>query len=92
MVIVIYLLVLVAAFFLLIVLPQRRRMAGHRALMDARQVGAEVVNTGGLHGRISTIDDAIVEMEIAPGVIVKVARGAISARVAPPATHDSEAA
>jgi preprotein translocase subunit YajC len=92
MIIVIYLLVLVAAFFFLIVLPQRRRMAGHRALMSALQVGDEVVNTGGLHGRIRALDDEIVEMEIAPNVVVKVARGAISARVAPPATDDSEAA
>jgi preprotein translocase subunit YajC len=91
MIVVIYLLVLVAAFFFLIVLPQRRRMQGHRALMAALQVGDEVVNTGGIHGRIRSLDDEIVELEIATGVVVKVARGAISARVAPPATDDTEA-
>ena len=91
MVIVIYLLVLVAAFFFLIVLPQRRRMASHRALMDALQVGDEVVTTGGLHGRLRTLEDAIVELEIAPGVVVTVARGAISAKVAPVVSDDTEA-
>ena len=90
MVIVIYLLVLVAAFFFLIVLPQRRRMAGHRALMDALQVGDEVVTTGGLYGGLRKLDDAIVELEIAPGVIVTVARGAISARVEPAVTDDGK--
>jgi len=92
MVIVIYLVVLVAAFFFLIVLPQRRRMAGHRALMDALQVGDEVVTTGGLHGDLRKLEDAIVELEIAPGVIVTVARGAIAARVSPPATDNGDAA
>jgi preprotein translocase subunit YajC len=92
MVIVIYLLVLVAAFFFLIVLPQRRRMANHRALMEALRVGDEVVTTGGLHGRLRELEDTIVELEIAPGVVVTVARGAISARVAPPVTDDGEAA
>jgi preprotein translocase subunit YajC len=91
MVIVIYLLVLVAAFFFLIVLPQRRRMASHRALMEALQVGDDVVTTGGIHGSVRELDDTLVKLEIAPGVVVTFARGAIATRITPPAIGDGEA-
>lgn len=89
MVIAIYLLVLAAAFFFLIVMPQRRRMAGHRALMDALAVGDEVITSGGIHGRIRELDEATLRLEIAPDVVVTLARGAISSRlVAPPVDGD----
>ncbi|MCJ7671647.1 MAG: preprotein translocase subunit YajC [Acidimicrobiia bacterium] len=90
MVIIVYLLVLVAAFFFLIVLPQRRRMASHRALMEALQVGDDVVTSGGIHGTIRELDDTLVKLEIASGVVVTVARGAIATKLTPP-TPDDEA-
>ena len=54
----IYLAILVVAFFLLIVLPQRRRMAAHRALVDAMDVGDEIVTTAGIHGIVREIGEA----------------------------------
>ena len=81
MVVIIYLVILAAAFFFLIVLPQRRRMAAHRALMASLGVGDEIVTSGGLHGAIRALDDRTVELEIAPAVVVTVARGAIAAKV-----------
>ena len=53
----IYLAILVVAFFLLIVLPQRRRMAAHRALVDAMAVGDEIITTAGIHGTVREIGD-----------------------------------
>jgi preprotein translocase subunit YajC len=91
-VVLVYMLVILALFFILIVLPQRRRMNAHRALVAALQVGDEVVNNGGLHGTIRSLDDTVVELEVAPGVVVKVARGAIAAKVAPVAADDGGAA
>jgi len=79
----IYLAILVVAFFLLIVLPQRRRMAAHRALVDAMSVGDEIVTTAGIHGTVRRLDEATLELEIAPGVVVTLARGAVSQRRRP---------
>lgn len=84
MIIVVYLVILVAAFFLLIVVPQRRRMAAHQRLMASLVVGDEVVTAGGFHGTITSLGDTTLGLEIAPGVVVEVARGAISAKVQPP--------
>jgi preprotein translocase subunit YajC len=81
MVIVVYLVILVAAFFFFIVMPQRRRMAAHQALMASLEVGDEVITTSGIYGTVRTIDDATVGLEVAPGVMLTVARGAVAQRV-----------
>jgi preprotein translocase subunit YajC len=78
MIIVVYLLILVAAFFFLIVLPQRRRMAAHQALMAALEIGDDVITTAGIHGTVRSLDGDTVQLEIAPGVVVTLARGAIA--------------
>ena len=75
---VIYLVVLVAGFFFLVVRPQRRQMAARRALIASVQVGDEVVTSGGIYGTIRALGDESVELEIAPAVVVTVARGAIA--------------
>jgi preprotein translocase subunit YajC len=78
-----YLGILVAAFLLLIVRPQRRQMAAHRALVASLQVGDEVVTSGGIYGTILGLDDEAVDLEVASGVVLRVARGAIAQRVGP---------
>ena len=84
-----YLGILVAAFLLLIVRPQRRQMAAHRALVASLQVGDEVVTSGGIYGTIRDLDDGIVDLEVASGVVLRVARGAIAQRVEPE-THPAD--
>lgn len=81
----VYLAILVVAFFFLIVLPQRRRLSAHRALVDATEVGDEVVTTAGLFGTVREITETTLRLEIAPEVVVTVARGAISQRNVPAA-------
>jgi preprotein translocase subunit YajC len=88
----VYLAILVVAFFFLIVLPQRRRMAAHRALVDAMQVGDEIVTTAGIHGTVRELADTTVRVEIAPGVVVTLARGAVSQRRRPDAAVTEEPA
>ena len=80
----VYLVLLVLAFFLLVVQPQRRQLARHRALVASLEVGDEVITTGGIHGTIRGMDDAILDLEIADGVVIRLARGAVASRVNPP--------
>jgi preprotein translocase subunit YajC len=80
-IVVVYLVVLVAGFFFLVVRPQRRQMAARRALIASVGVGDEVVTSGGIHGTVRALGDDTVELEIAPAVVVTVARGAIAGRL-----------
>jgi len=90
-VVVVYFAVIVLAFFALFVLPQRRRLTAHRAFVAALAVGDEVVTTGGIFGMITGLDEYRVQLEVAPGVTIEVARAAIaqSATPAPPVGADS---
>jgi preprotein translocase subunit YajC len=83
MVIFVYFAVIALAFFLLIVLPQRRRANAHRALLAALDVGDEVVTIGGIFGTIRSIDDQRIELEVAEGVVITVARNAVAQVTSP---------
>jgi preprotein translocase subunit YajC len=83
MIALLYLAILVVAFLLLIVRPQRRQMAAHRALVASLRVGDEVVTSGGIYGTILDLDETAVDLDVAPGVVLRVARGAIAQRVGP---------
>jgi preprotein translocase subunit YajC len=83
-IVVVYLVILVVGFFFLIVRPQRRQMAARRALIAAVDIGDEVVTSGGIHGIVRSLGDETLELEIAPAVVVTVARGAIAARLTEP--------
>ena len=78
MVIIVYFVVIALAFFLLIVLPQRRRATAHRALVESLGVGDEVVTIGGVFGTIRAVEGDRIELEVAPGVLLTVARNAIA--------------
>ena len=88
----IYLVILVAAFYFLIVRPQRRNAMIRRQLLSAVEVGDQIVTTGGIYGTVVAIDDDTLDVEIAPGVVVKLARGAVGARIAPESEYDDDEA
>ena len=78
MAIAIYLVLLVVAFFFLIVRPQRRQAAARRMLIAALQVGDEIVTAGGIYGTVRAIDDEVVSVEVADGVTLRIAKGAVN--------------
>lgn len=75
---IIYFVVLIALFFVLIVLPQRRRGAAQRAFVQSLEVGDEVFTNGGILGTVTALEEQMVDLEVAPGVVLRVARVAIA--------------
>jgi preprotein translocase subunit YajC len=75
------LLILVAlAFVVLFVLPSRQRkkiQANAQAMQDSLTIGTPVMLTSGIHGTIAALGEGTVDVEIAPGVAMTVARPAI---------------
>lgn len=70
-----------AAFYMLLVRPQRRQVMAHRQLMASLNVGDEVMTMGGIFGRILRLEDEVVDLEVAPGTSLRIARSAISRKV-----------
>ena len=87
----IYLAVLVVAFYALIVMPQRRRMLAMRSLQSALREGDEIITTSGIYGRVMAIDDAVIQVEVAAGTVIRLARGAVAQRLEDEAPDDSGA-
>jgi preprotein translocase subunit YajC len=68
-------------FWLLIIRPAQRRQKDIAQVQSALAPGETVVLTSGIYGTVSQIDDATLDVEVAPGVNLKVARGAIASVV-----------
>jgi len=87
---------MVGAIYFLLWRPQQRRIAAVRLLQSQIQAGDEVLTTSGIYGRITRLGEADAELEIAPGTVIHIARGAIGQRIEPESVpragdpHDGE--
>jgi preprotein translocase subunit YajC len=66
-------------FYFLLIRPQQKKTKEHRQMISNLKKGDRIVTSGGIHGRITGMDDATLTVEIADKVRVKVARGNVSA-------------
>lgn len=80
---VIFLAVILLIAWLVVILPQQRRVRAHQALVAALHEGDEVMTTSGILGTISSMDDDVVLLEVAPDIELRVVRGAIARRMGP---------
>lgn len=71
------LVLILAVFYFLILRPQRRRQQALASTQAALQPGAEVMLTSGIFGRVASLDDETVQLEVSPGTTVKVSRAAV---------------
>ena len=67
-----------AIMYFMIIRPQQKRAKEHKNMLAELGKGDEVVTGGGLLGKISSIGDNFVEIEIANNTQVKVQRQAIA--------------
>jgi preprotein translocase subunit YajC len=64
-------------FWLFIIRPASRRQRELGRMQSSLTVGDEIVLTSGVYGTVAQVEDDHVLVEIAPGVAIKVARGAV---------------
>jgi len=79
-----YLIILIALFaalWLFLIRPQRRRQVEATRMQDQLASGDEILTAGGIHGTVRGIEDEVVQLEIAPGTIVRLDRRAVAAVV-----------
>jgi preprotein translocase subunit YajC len=65
-------------FYFLLIRPQQRRMKQHQAMIGAVKKNDVAVTGGGIVGKVTKVDEAEVEIEIAPNVRVRVVKGTLS--------------
>jgi preprotein translocase subunit YajC len=74
------LILLFVIFYFLLIRPQQKKAKEHRAMVKKLAKGDNVVTTGGLHGRITSVSEDTVTMEVAENVRVKITRDAVAVR------------
>ena len=77
------LIILAVLFYALVLRPAQRRQRQAAQVSGSLEVGAEVMTTAGMLATIHAVTDTHVELEVAPGVVVRFVRGAV-AKVVPP--------
>ena len=76
--------VLFAAMWLFLIRPQRRRQVDQARLQDSIAPGDEILTAGGIHGTVRGVEDQLLQVEIAPGTIIRLDRRAVATIVQEP--------
>ena len=67
-----------AIFYFLLIRPQQKKAKEHKVLIDSLKKGDNVITAGGVHGKVTAVDDTIVSLEIATGVTIKITKSYIA--------------
>ena len=78
------------ALYYLLLRPQQKREKARRELVRSLVAGDEVVTNAGIHGVVAEVEDAVVWLEVAPDVELKVSRDAIAGRASSASSTDAD--
>lgn len=74
------LIILFVIFYFLLIRPQQKKAKEHKEMMAALQKGDNVITAGGIYGRVASVAEDSVMVEIAENVKVKVTKDSIVLR------------
>ena len=73
--------ILFAIFYFILIRPQQKKAKEHKALLESLKKGDKVVTAGGMHGKVTAVEESTVTLEVANGVNIKFNKGHIAAIV-----------
>ena len=68
---------LIAIFYFFMIRPQQKKQKEIRKFRDSISEGDRVVTAGGIYGKIRSINDNIVSLQIAKDVVIRVDKGSV---------------
>ena len=84
-------LMFVILYFLLI-RPQQKRAREHETMVENLKRNDEIVTTGGIHGRIQSISEKVITLEIASNVRIRLERAQVASVLGSGARGEKEKA
>jgi preprotein translocase subunit YajC len=75
---VIFFAAMLAVLWFILIRPQRRRQAAHRSMVSGLNPGDELITVGGVFGKVRSIADDHLVLEIAPGTEIRLAKEAVA--------------
>ncbi len=70
--------ILFVVFYFLLIRPQQKRAKAHKVMAEGLQKGEEIITNGGLLGKITSVDETYVKVELGEGVEVTMQRTAVA--------------
>ena len=77
--------------YFLMIRPQQKRMKQQKEMLETLGEGNEVLTSSGILGKIVSLDENFVKIEVASGVIIMFQKAAVTTLL-PPGTIDSPTA
>ena len=68
-----------AIFYFLLIRPQKKKALEHKALLESMKKGDNVITAGGVHGKITAVENDLVTLEVANNVNIKITKSYIAA-------------
>jgi preprotein translocase subunit YajC len=68
-----------AIFYFLLIRPQQKKAKEHKALLESMKKGDNVITAGGVHGKITAVENDLVTLEVANNVNIKITKSYIAA-------------
>jgi preprotein translocase subunit YajC len=65
-------------FYFLLIRPQQKKAKGHQQMLGQLKKNDDVMTSGGIYGKVVNLTDAVVTLEVAPNVRIRVHRPQIS--------------
>ena len=75
---IIMLVAMFAIFYFLLIRPQQKRAKQQKELVGGLKAGDNAVTAGGIHGKITAVEDTTVTIEVATGVKIKLNRASVT--------------
>ena len=75
---IIMLVAMFAIFYFLLIRPQQKRAKQQKELVGGLKAGDSIVSAGGIHGKIVSVEETTVVIEIATGVKMKMNRASVT--------------
>lgn len=69
---------MIAVFYFFIIMPQMRKNKAQRKFLEELKKGDKVVTTGGIHGKIESMDTTTFMIDVGGGVRLKIDKAGIN--------------
>ena len=73
----VFLVLIFLTFWIILWRPNQKRQQQHRQMLESVGPGDEIVTFGGIYATVRSVGDSDMEVEIAPGVTIRILRSAI---------------
>jgi preprotein translocase subunit YajC len=68
----IFMVLMLVVFYFLLIRPQQKRMKQHKTMVEGLKRGDSIITSGGIYGRISSIEGNVLTVEIAKGTNIRI--------------------